>query len=449
MKHWIEEMTAKARRIFEKYNPPAGVARAPRGRARLRKPLDNYAKAATNLYGIIKLDEFVEIFNCQIGEDTNPEEVKMLLLPWILEDGLYCFYKDYLVHSTFIDSDFDFVKPLARNQEGKPRYLPEKNLFLRHALPGYEDNHQYWWDVLEFMEKKFGTGDDVFSCSIELKMLHPERLTEVFPILNEYGLGFQNLEEANEFMRLLTVAKNNVRLWENKGYTPSELRKLAEKDAPKELHFVPLREILPDESCPCGSGKKYKHCCSISPARLPEKDRILFYDTWLRLLDYVNKKEKVCDYQVNFLNPAFNLQSKLCLIRDRLWEKPSFISEYTLLNPALTKEAAELLRAWEKKHVRGKFLLLEYRNGTAIMMQIKENETPKLYAVIGITSTISETVMSAPPVLLKTVLLPFGDRIIYDGFIVPYQISFGLGARKMFSEQYEMEKLKHGILTKL
>ena len=289
----------------------------------------------------------------------------------------------------------------------------------------------------------------MFSCSIELKMLHPERLTEVFPILNEYGLGFQNLEEANEFMRLLTVAKNNVRLWENKGYTPSELRKLAEKDAPKELHFVPLREILPDESCPCGSGKKYKHCCSISPARLPEKDRILFYDTWLRLLDYVNKKEKVCDYQVNFLNPAFNLQSKLCLIRDRLWEKPSFISEYTLLNPALTKEAAELLRAWEKKHVRGKFLLLEYRNGTAIMMQIKENETPKLYAVIGITSTISETVMSAPPVLLKTVLLPFGDRIIYDGFIVPYQISFGLGARKMFSEQYEMEKLKHGILTKL
>jgi len=220
----------------------------------------------------------------------------------------------------------------------------------------------------------------------------------------------------------------------------------------KVSNVIPFnREFLVgrNDPCPCGSGKKYKHCCSISPARLPEKDRILFYDTWLRLLDYVNKKEKVCDYQVNFLNPAFNLQSKLCLIRDRLWEKPSFISEYTLLNPALTKEAAELLRAWEKKHVRGKFLLLEYRNGTAIMMQIKENETPKLYAVIGITSTISETVMSAPPVLLKTVLLPFGDRIIYDGFIVPYQISFGLGARKMFSEQYEMEKLKHGILTKL
>ena len=34
----------------------------------------------------------------------------------------------------------------------------------------------------------------MFSCSIELKMLHPERLTEVFPILNEYGLGFKTLK---------------------------------------------------------------------------------------------------------------------------------------------------------------------------------------------------------------------------------------------------------------
>ena len=59
-----KSMTEKqANKIFEKHNPADDVVRCPYGRAKMRKPLDLYAKAAVNLYGIIKRDEFVDIFN--------------------------------------------------------------------------------------------------------------------------------------------------------------------------------------------------------------------------------------------------------------------------------------------------------------------------------------------------------------------------------------------------
>jgi len=51
----------QAKKIFEKYNPADGVARCFNGRAKIRKPLDTYVKAAVNLYGIIRRDKYVGI----------------------------------------------------------------------------------------------------------------------------------------------------------------------------------------------------------------------------------------------------------------------------------------------------------------------------------------------------------------------------------------------------
>lgn len=53
----------QAKRIFEKNNPASDVVRCPFGRARVRKQLDLYARAAVNLYGIISRKELVEMFN--------------------------------------------------------------------------------------------------------------------------------------------------------------------------------------------------------------------------------------------------------------------------------------------------------------------------------------------------------------------------------------------------
>lgn len=89
---------AKAKETFEKYNRKSDVVRCPNGRAGIRKLLDSYAKAAVNLYGIISRKEFVEIFNSQNADKTIDEEVYVLLLPLVLKNTWYCFYKEYIVH---------------------------------------------------------------------------------------------------------------------------------------------------------------------------------------------------------------------------------------------------------------------------------------------------------------------------------------------------------------
>jgi hypothetical protein len=82
-------MTKKqAKQIFEKYNPVDAVTRCPNGRAPVRKLLDTYARAAVNLYGIISINDFVEIFNSQNTEKTNTDEVFTLLLPGILKNTI-------------------------------------------------------------------------------------------------------------------------------------------------------------------------------------------------------------------------------------------------------------------------------------------------------------------------------------------------------------------------
>lgn len=144
----------KAKKIFEQYNRTSDVVRCPYGRATIRKLLDSYARAAVNLYGIISRDDFVKIFNKQNVDQTSSEEIYILLLPLVLKNGWYGFYKEYIVHYSFFD-DFDQADYLLEDQAGKPRYIPEKNEFLKYTAEDYVDN-DHLWNLGCFMEDVFG-----------------------------------------------------------------------------------------------------------------------------------------------------------------------------------------------------------------------------------------------------------------------------------------------------
>lgn len=123
----------KAKIIFEQYNRTSDVVRCPNGRAIIRKVIDSYARAAVNLYGIISRDDFVSIFNKQNADWTSNEEIYILLLPLVLKDGWYCFYKEYIVHY-WLFNDFDQADYLLKYQADKPRYIPKKVNFLNTLM---------------------------------------------------------------------------------------------------------------------------------------------------------------------------------------------------------------------------------------------------------------------------------------------------------------------------
>ena len=232
--------TKQAKQIFEKYNPIDAVTCCPNEKTAIRESLNTYAKAAVNLYGIISVKEFVEIFNSQNAKKTNTSEVFNLLLPIILKNRKlpiwrlsgYCFYKDCIVHyiafRNFIFGDF-----LLNIQGDKPRFIPEKTEFLKYENKFYEDENQqsHWEKVIVFICKEWPNKNGIFSFWEELKensqrfvlMRHSE-------LLEEYNLIFRSKKKIQPFFDLLETAHNNTRLWINKGYSPIELMKIKKRD---------------------------------------------------------------------------------------------------------------------------------------------------------------------------------------------------------------------------
>lgn len=443
----------QAKKIFDKYNPADGVVRCPNGRAKMRKPLDLYVKAAVNLYGIIKLDELAEIFNSQNEEQTTADEVYTILLPNVLKNGWYGFYKDYVVHYAILD-DFGWVEHLEKSQFGKPRYVPPKEQFSLYEWEGYSDN-DCWYQVSKFMYDAFGRSVQTSQAFLEIRdhLSNNDFIKGFGEILDRHNLLFKDEKQLQQFLTLITHAKNNARIWENKGHTPEELFLLQRRQAPKEPAVRLPKKVGRNQPCPCGSGKKYKNCCELTAnsgaAQLAVGDRKLFYETWYKLLDFVNQKYRVFNMRIEPVYPAYHDETQLHKIREKLWADPKTISEFLNSTDSLSAEEVRILQSWEELHVKGRFVLLKYEPEYAVLMRIDKGKDSVLYGVKGITNPISESMQHPLPVLLETVLLPFGDSIVYDSFMGSFPVQFGNGTRKMFDGEYVKLKDERGIVTRL
>ena len=440
----------QAKRIFDRYNPANGVVRCPNGRAKMRRPLDIYAKAAVNLYGIIGRDEFVEIFNAHHDDQTSTDEVYALLLPNVLKHRWYGFYKDYIVHYAIL-SNFDWVGYLESHQAGKPRYVPSPDQFGDFEYEGYQDN-DHWYEVCRFMLRTFGYEANTSWAFQEIQgsLSHGAGLGQLPPIMDEYGLVPSTQDELQEFLDLVTTAVNNTRLWENKGYTPEELMLLMRSQASDEIVVSVPVEIGGGDPCHCDSGKTYATCCEpierSGSAQIAPAERQRFYELWYRLLAFVNQKYRVSPVPINPLYPSTHDELELRKISTQLWDNPEIIGEF-LASADLSDDDANLLRSWQTHHRRGQFVLMEYTPEHALLMSV--GQEPLVYAVKGMTASIAQVMRRPLPVVLDTVLLPFGDCIIYDSFMGSYPLSFSADLRQVIEDDYAQVKSQHGIITRL
>jgi len=272
-----------------------------------------------NLYGVIRRDELAGIFNSQNEEHTTADEIYTLLLPNVLKFGRYGFYKDYIVHYAVL-RDFDWVEYLERAQTDKPRYIPPKEELLKFESEWYEDN-SHWQNVRKFMWDAFGYGKSTAEGFEEIKnyMLRSVGIKELGAIMERYNLVFSSDKQAQKFFDWLMLAQNNTRMWENKGHTPNEMSKLLASKRPKEPVIHRPKKVGPNQPCPCGSGKKYKKCCARieenGAAQISHDERKLFYETWYKLLDFVNGKLKIVNYKVKTTYPDYHDETLLHKIR--------------------------------------------------------------------------------------------------------------------------------------
>ncbi len=71
------------------------------------------------------------------------------------------------------------------------------------------------------------------------------------------------------------------------------------------------------------------------------------------------------------------------------------------------------------------------------------------YGVLGLTSSIEETIGPYLPIYVQAVLIPFEDRIIYDSLLSSYPIVFGGGYRRSLKDTYRNIQERGGIITRL
>ena len=447
-------MTEKnSKDIFNRYNRVDDVVRCPYGRAGVRKLLDSHAKAAVNLYGIISRKELVSIFNSQNSEQTTVEEMYILLIPLVLQDDWYCFYKEFVVHYYFFQ-DFGQVKLLLEHQADKPRYVPDREEFLEYTDEFYEEN-DYWWDVRSYLKKIFGYSSDFFDGYWELRnyITYGSGISELGPIMESHGFLFTSEEELKEFMDLLMLAKNNTSIWENNGYSPKELSKIIQERDNNIIPFpkMQIKKVSRNDPCPCGSGRKYKKCCGIinvkGSAQLSPDECREFYETWYGLMGFVNEKKHVINMRIKAEYPNAVSDMRIHKVREVLWEEPDLIDEY-IAKTELPGEQIDILKLWRKNHKKVMMIIMEYLPEYAVILAANDEGEDRLYGVKGISTSVAHALNRELPTQAETVLLPFKGKIIYDSFLSTMPIKIMGGAKKFMGELFDKAK-KHGVITSL
>lgn len=238
--------------------------------------ISKYATAAVCLYGVISVDEFVDVFNHYEEVHTTAEEALLALKRLARTDEVeYSISNDIISGPEFQPDFYDYednVEAIRASQKGKPRYLPEKEEFLKYIEIGYREPEKPYADLkAHILKHKLTTrGEGIDGVDGDLLDLHEMiqfgvNSTDEFDYFTKRGYKFKGMDDFNEFAQLVKNAHNNTRMYDNNGFTPKEIFEKFERPKlqplPQEpFSFQATPKVGRNDPCPCGSGLKYKKC---------------------------------------------------------------------------------------------------------------------------------------------------------------------------------------------
>jgi hypothetical protein len=132
-------------------------------------------------------------------------------------------------------------------------------------------------------------------------------------------------------------------------------------------------------------------------------------------------------------------------LRNAFYQNTDLIDKFVRENPfGFPPDELAIISGW-KNFVAGDFMIERVLKKYAIF--IGNN---KVYGVLALTEPFRQVLGGVPlPVYVKTVLLPFKGKIIYDGLIEGYNILFGHGIAASVSNTYRAAKQQGKIIESL
>ena len=182
--------------------------------------------------------------------------------------------------------------------------------------------------------------------------------------------------------------------------------------------------------------------------QVPYDDGVLFYELYAALLSFVNGRLKVIPEQFTDSRGYTAMPpAKRLAVRDAFYKHRDLLDQFVQENPAeLSADELTIVTSW-KHAVIGQFFIYRYLSKYAVFLS---TDLPKkAYGVLALADPFEELVGPYLPRLINAVLLPFKDKIIYDGLLSGHNITFGGGVKRRLNEEYKEAKETFGIVTSL
>ena len=222
--------------------------------------------------------------------------------------------------------------------------------------------------------------------------------------------NFLNLEgkEYDKFYQLLDEAMDEMPSAVLNGATPNDVKYLkleqTRNNYEKEVNYVQQRN-----------------------AKLSKGEVKAFYKIYFALLEFTNNKYQVNSkikkiYKQNGINPQDIIE-----IIEKFWnDKSVIIDEFVKKNPYhFNKEELDLVKGFEK----GFHDICVIANYTEEYTEVLNGD--KIYMIKGLHGNIDEIISyQSLPVMAKTSILAFGDKITYDGVFQSANVNFGVGLER-------------------
>jgi len=181
---------------------------------------------------------------------------------------------------------------------------------------------------------------------------------------------------------------------------------------------------------------------------LEPHELVLFFKLHRALMFFVNQRLNVIPNkpatpeEFAALSPEVRVK-----VRDALNAHLELIESFANENPAhFSDDELDIVRSW-RHLVHGKFYV--FRELKKYTVFLSTTSPAIAYGVLALSQPFEDLIGPYLPVLTQTVLLPFKDRIVYDGLMSSYNISFGPGIRRSLNESFKEAKARHGIVTSL
>ncbi|MFH1405174.1 MAG: hypothetical protein ABIH21_03705 [Patescibacteria group bacterium] len=170
---------------------------------------------------------------------------------------------------------------------------------------------------------------------------------------------------------------------------------------------------------------------------LTKKESKLFFDLYIPLLGYANNYD------------GKNKQKTMAEARDILYSNKQIIEDFIKDNSKkFNKEKLNIIKGW-KTFIKDDFVLIRSLKKYSVLLTIKGRKA-RAYGILGITEPVVDVALYGIGTYLENIiLLPWKDKIIWDGLCIQKPIILGNNYMKSFTREYMQIKKAGNIIEKL